>query len=928
MRAPCHSRSGARRALALAAATCLLVVVWAGVALAAEPAGVPLDPWEPDNVLSLAKPITVGAPPQERTMHTVLNVDWVKFPARAGSTYVIDSPDRFSMPRSLGLKLLKYRPSTVMLELLSANGEVLARSQGYYDSKFFGGLSMFDAGEQIVWKAPASGTVYLRVTAYPDPEPLLGAYLLQVKSVVPQITGRVTTPDGEPAAFCWVMARAQGIGAESVSAVPVFDAWSSAGAYTDIDGNYVLYGMDDGEYEVRFDSYYWNGEYLDNERYDDVHDNDLGSADPKLLSISGMKQNSGIDAQLDRADAFISGRVVDESGDPIQGIQVTPYIDSGWGWYQDGSAYRDITDENGEYSVRGGFDGQWRLLFQDEAYYGDARYVSEYWDDATSVYSATSIGVSDGMASGSYDATLTGYALRAKGKLTGPGDVAIADAAVSILDVDSGSELGYVYTDVNGVWEFHSNSDFSDAKVSFHDHSGMYREEWYDNQSTFESATVVAMDSRNPATVDAELSVYPPSLIGVVTDAHSGAKAAGVQVWLYDYTGISWYPIDSTVTDANGAYTFPRIDDREFVVKFYDPTGFYAPEYYDNVVSPFRAAWQHAGWGEALEINVSMQPQGDRLYGANRFSTAVSAAKQAFPEWSGVEHVIIAAGDDAAAADPLAAGSLSWAYDAPLLLTRKIVTPAETADALEEISDAAERGVMVHVVGGPGSIPEARIAELEEIVGADNVERLPYGDRYETARQIALRVHGIALDGGRDPEVAFVANGSDYAKFFDALSASAISARTGAPILLTTTGAVPAATMTALDELEADKVYVVGGAGSVPNSAYTAMGASARLAGADRYATSVMLAKFGGTQGWLSYSQIGLAAATPDGATGGSAMGLLGGPMLVTQSGSLPQVTYNFIDDNDQFIERAIIFGGPASISGSVTQSVTQALKQ
>ena len=926
MRAPrLHPRSRVWRAITLAAATCLLLIASAGAAFAVDP-GVALDAWEPDNAVGSAKPVTVGAPPQVRTMHAMLNQDWVKFPAKAGSTYVIDSPDQFSMPSALTFAAV-YSPSAVLFELVSASGEVLARSEGYYDKRFVARKPSY-ANEQIVWKAPAATTVYVRVTAYPGPEPQLGTYLLQVKSVVPQITGRVTTPDGNPAEFCWVSAQSGGFGVGNASALADFGPWSAAGAYTDSDGRYVLYGLDDGEYDVRFDSYWWDHEYLQTEWYDNVHERDLDTLDPRYVVVSGMKEVTGVNARLDRADTFISGSVVDESGDPIEGIRVTPLVNFGWGWSQPSDASQDVTDENGRYSVRGGWDAQWRLKFEDDAQFGDTRYAPEYWDDAPTADAGTSISVVDGVAPGSYDATLTGYDLRAQGKVTGPGGVPLEDVAVVISDAQTNSQWGYVYTDADGMWEFHSNEDLADAKVNFSDHNCVYASEWYNNQSTFESATVVPLDGETPATINAELAKYPPSLTGVVTDVHSGAKVAGVQVWLYDYTGISWYPIDSTVTDSKGFYSFPRIDEREFVVKFYDSKGFYAPEYYDNAVSPFKARWMWAELGDNLKIDVSLQPQGDRLYGANRFSTAASAAKQAFPEWAGVEHVIIASGDDAAAADPLAAGSLSWAYNAPLLLTRKTMTPADSAAALMEITDAAEGPVVIHVVGGPGSIPDARLAEMVKIVGAGNVERLPYGDRYETARQIALRVHDIALDEGRDPGVAFVANGSDYGKFFDALSASAISARTGAPILLTTKGVVPAATMKALEELDADKVYVVGGAGSVPGSAYKAMGASKRLAGADRYATSVMLAKFGGTQGWLSYSQVGLAAAMPDGATGGAAMGLLGGPMLITRSDSLPPVTYGFIDDNDQHIEHAVIFGGSSSVSGAVTQSVKQALKQ
>jgi hypothetical protein len=233
-------------------------------------------------------------------------------------------------------------------------------------------------------------------------------------------------------------------------------------------------------------------------------------------------------------------------------------------------------------------------------------------------------------------------------------------------------------------------------------------------------------------------------------------------------------------------------------------------------------------------------------------------------------------------------------------------------------------GVRIHVVGGPNSVPESQLTYFKSIVGAANVERLPYGDRYETARQVALRVSGLRPSSG----YAIVANGADPAKFFDALSASAVSARIGAPVLLTGTNAVPAATVKALGEIGAKSVIVVGGRNSVSPAVYTKIGGDIRLAGADRYETSVAVARFACRRGWLSLDGIGLAAKVPDALTGGAAIGLGGGPLLVTATGSLPLPVYKFIDENDYLISRVTIFGGPYSVTANVWNQVKAALKQ
>ncbi len=921
------------RVTAFAVGLCLSLFLAVGVAVAvpAPPPDlgvtVPVDAYEVDNVLTQAKTITVGAVPQEHSIHARLNNDWVKFPAKAGSTYVIDNPDYFSMPRGIALKLERYSGTRVVFELCDAAGNVLARSQNAdgFRFKFAKRRSMF-MSEQIVWKAPKAQTVYVRISSFPDMDyEQVGSYLVQVKSVVPQISGHVTAPDGEPAPYAYVSTESGMAEALPAGTSMAVESWSGAEALTDENGDYVLYGLDDGDYSVYFDGVRWQNSYLQDEFYDDVHERDM--AMPELLTVGGMKQITGIDAQLDLAPGFISGRVVDAAGNPIEGIRVAPYYNAGWAWYVWSSDYYAWTDADGYYVCRGGSDRTWRIGFFDDS--GMNRYFSEYWDDAPSVDAASDIVVSGGSALGSYDATLTSVPLLASGSIEDSAGLGISSGEVNVYDAQNHSWVAAVYADEDGNWEYHSEFSGFEAKFQFSDGDGSYATEWFDDKGDWDAADIVTLSSDGPAVLDAVLAEYAPSLSGVVTDAKTGAPARGIQVWLFDYTGTTWFPIDSTVTDAAGAYQFQQIWDREFIVKYYDPTGYFATEYCDNVASPFKAEWIYADLGSDVQMDAALQPQGDRMYGRNRFGTAVAAGKQAFPEWGGVKDVIIASGDNVSACDPLAAGSLSWAYDAPLLLTSKNPSPSETIKAIKEIEAASGGNLTIHVVGGPAAVPEARITEMASIVGTDSIERLPYGDRYETARQIALRAHEVALARGEDPSVAFVVNGSDATKFWDALSASAIAARRGAPILLTpTTGAVPAPTLMALKAIAPHDVYIVGGTACVTASAYTQVNATARLAGRDRYETSVKLAKFSGTEGWLAYTQVGLAATLPDGLTGGSAMGLLGGPMLVTSSSSLPSVTYKFIDDNDQLIDHVVIFGGSEAVGGAISTSVKQALKQ
>ena len=163
-----------------------------------------------------------------------------------------------------------------------------------------------------------------------------------------------------------------------------------------------------------------------------------------------------------------------------------------------------------------------------------------------------------------------------------------------------------------------------------------------------------------------------------------------------------------------------------------------------------------------------------RLWGADRYETACAIAEMNFPAWRNVEHVIIASGEDRAAADPLAASGLTWAYGAPILLVQQDRTPPCVIEALQEIRDR-NGPFHLHIVGGPVSVSPEAIADIEANVTNVIYDRLaPYDDRYTLAATIARRMvrerpedewMSIYTDAG-----ALIANGEDPTTFFDALA--------------------------------------------------------------------------------------------------------------------------------------------------------------
>lgn len=221
----------------------------------------------------------------------------------------------------------------------------------------------------------------------------------------------------------------------------------------------------------------------------------------------------------------------------------------------------------------------------------------------------------------------------------------------------------------------------------------------------------------------------------------------------------------------------------------------------------------------------------ERLGGATRVETAVAVGTAAFPEGAGT---VVLARDDAYP-DALAGAPLAADAGGPLLLTATAALPAATAAELDRLG--ATRAVLL---GGEAAIGEAVASALRD--RGLEVERVAGANRFATAAAIATRL-------GRAP-TAFVAEGgsADPARGFpDPLSAAPYAAATGRPVLLATADGLPAETAAALEQLGTTETVVVGGPAAVGEDVVAELAERGhgprRLAGADRYATSLAVAE-------------------------------------------------------------------------------------
>lgn len=216
----------------------------------------------------------------------------------------------------------------------------------------------------------------------------------------------------------------------------------------------------------------------------------------------------------------------------------------------------------------------------------------------------------------------------------------------------------------------------------------------------------------------------------------------------------------------------------------------------------------------------------DRLWGADRYETAVAVSANAFTD--GAEIVFLASGLDYP--DALSAAPVAAALNGPLLLTSPHALPSVVVAELTRLDPA-----QVIVVGGPSVVNTSVEAEVRAL--GFEVRRVFGADRYATSRALITAFSPPS-------DTLYVATGRNYP---DALAAAAAAGAQGAPVLLVNglSTTLDAATRQLIAARSVQTVLIAGGASVVSSAIEIALSAEVdtvkRLAGLDRYETAVAI---------------------------------------------------------------------------------------
>ncbi len=299
----------------------------------------------------------------------------------------------------------------------------------------------------------------------------------------------------------------------------------------------------------------------------------------------------------------------------------------------------------------------------------------------------------------------------------------------------------------------------------------------------------------------------------------------------------------------------------------------------------------------------------ERLQGSDRYDTAANIATYVYQS---ADTVIIARGDDFA--DGLAGNVLAGAMDAPILLTSSDVLPEPTREAIEELE--AEEAI---ILGGEAAVSSRVEGQLET-----QTRRIAGASRYDTAVR-------IAKEASRHTELAdyaLVVNGTAYA---DAMAVGTVAGMENVPLLQVREENLPRDTKQAIKEdLEVDRLVLIGGEAVISEDVYMELGALVtsmeRVAGVNRYATSVEVANRFFDELDCAVFVGGLDANLPDALVGGYLGAFNEAPLLYVRH-RVPDEVENYLSQAADENTRGYAVGGGRSVQSSVIRDIENIIR-
>ncbi|WP_427846195.1 cell wall-binding repeat-containing protein [Desulfitobacterium metallireducens] len=444
------------------------------------------------------------------------------------------------------------------------------------------------------------------------------------------------------------------------------------------------------------------------------------------------------------------------------------------------------------------------------------------------------------------------------------------------------------------------------------------------NLDNGQTITIGTMEIKIDSSGNVNLTTTLIDPYGVIIDAATGKPVAGANVTLYyanternntngktpdtvvPLPGIDGFKpnnnINPQISDDSGAYgfmVFPTTD--YYIVATKDG--------YNNYTSPTISVEQDiVKWDFKMNQTTSGVT---RLAGSSRVDTALAIAKENYT--GKVANVILATADNYP--DALAGSVLAYKLNAPILLVGS--SEADQEKVLDYMKDNMNQTGTVYILGGTSVVSGAMEGKVTAS-GFANIARLDGTDRYETSVKIADQ---LKVKTGTPIVLAY---GENYP---DALSISSIEAEMQYPILLVQKDGLSDSVKNEIAAIKPTKVFIIGGEGVIGATVESQVAQITsldnlnivRIAGADRYETSLAVAQYFN----LSGRSVCIATGNnfPD-ALAGSVYSANHNSPIILSDGRLSDQVMNYLKTRK--LTGATLFGGEAVVSKDIEQQLEQ----
>ena len=339
--------------------------------------------------------------------------------------------------------------------------------------------------------------------------------------------------------------------------------------YANDDGSYTLDRVRPGEYQVSASAEWYFGEIYDNVSV-------FEDKDPTPVVVVDNEETTGIDFSLSRGGS-VSGRIVDEDGNPVVGAEIWVYPTS-----DNDEPYPDVvfeyswavTDENGEYRASGLIDGEYFVQAQ---YYAYNFRVVQWYDNAITFEEATPVNVVLGEETPGIDFKLdTNQELGSiSGQIRNANGDGFTEAQVRLESLTRGGFYYYAYAhpDRDGMYRF-DNVPADSYRVALEYWTEWYYNViWYDGARSPENATPVGVVGDQETTnIDFTIPESNGAISGLVTD-EAGNPVANAYIQLSSSSianpYVETYFWGYATTNDEGMYQIENIPDGEYFVSVF-----------------------------------------------------------------------------------------------------------------------------------------------------------------------------------------------------------------------------------------------------------------------------------------------------------------------------------------------------------------------